>query len=374
VLFVAVSSPFILNATILHHLSKYEDPVSRDLKRSIYVDNVATSVPDVNNLIDYYINSRHLFAEGGFNLRSWSTNCDVVDEMCKADNVFESKRPVSVLGISWHPKTDNLSLSPKQIAEPNTCVITNREIVSEASKLFDPLGFITPSTIRAKMLIQDLWKAKIDWDEPVTPEQRVIWTEISKDLIHCNNAFSISRKLTDLNIDDSATIHVFADASSKGYGAVAYLQVGTNVSFLMSRSRITPIKELTIPQLELMAAEIAANLLTFILNSLTITCDYEMWSDSKIVLYWILSDNLATKSRFVNNRTRNVKRLSDPKKWHHCPGVENPADLITRGAFYSELEKNPVWWHGPAWLPDPDKWPSDSVDIAMCCYSSTIFL
>ena len=141
-----------------------------------------------------------------------------------------------------------------------------------------------------KVFLQELWQHKLYWDEPLPDDLREQWLTIASNFSSCYK-FSIARHY--LNPDAvSRQLHVFVDASKKGYGAVAYLFLDGQSSLVMSKTRVTPIKELTLPKLELMAAVIGTRLLKLILDSLSPLWSgtpIHMWSDSQIVLYWIHS-------------------------------------------------------------------------------------
>ena len=88
-------------------------------------------------------------------------------------------------------------------------------------------------------------------------------------------------------------LHVFGDSSSRAYGAVAYLKRGTESSFIMAKSRVAPVKPLTVPKLELMAATVAARLANHVSSSVNLALNdpvkVYLWSDSQVTLGWIRS-------------------------------------------------------------------------------------
>ncbi|XP_042898509.1 uncharacterized protein [Parasteatoda tepidariorum] len=87
--------------------------------------------------------------------------------------------------------------------------------------------------------------------------------------------------------------------------------------------------------------------------------DYIYWTDSFIVLHWIRGRAERWK-QFVCNRVREVQEKSNPKSWHHCKGIDNPADLLTRGCNASKLKEGEKWFHGPSWLRlEESEWNND---------------
>jgi len=145
---------------------------------------------------------------------------------------------------------------------------TKGEVLKDASKFFDPLGVTSPVSIRAKLFMQKLRQLNVDWDEPLVAAVREEWTTIVDDI----------SKLSELSINrcyfkqsfakNNVTLHVFADASTKAYGAVAFLMCSSEVSFVLVKNHIAPLKNLTLPKLELMAAVIASRVAKFVSDSL----------------------------------------------------------------------------------------------------------
>ncbi|CAB4008854.1 Hypothetical predicted protein, partial [Paramuricea clavata] len=132
-------------------------------------------------------------------------------------------------------------------------------------------------------------------------------------------------------------LHGFGDASKRAYCAVIYLVTIVNdkaqVKLVASKTRVSPIKELSIPRLELMAARILAQLMDAVRQALEVEYKFEgvrYWTDSKTVLCWI--SNTGSWKQFVQHRVDEILRISSKRDWGHCPGIENPADLgVERG-------------------------------------------
>jgi len=142
----------------------------------------------------------------------------------------------------------------------------------------------------------------------------------------------------------------------KAYGAVAFLCNESNTTFVMSKARVAPLKQLTLPKLELTGALTGARLSYFISQSLHIPpSTVHLWSDSQIVLYWLKSDKKL--HQFVSHRVTEIHQLTPTATWKYCPTEENPADLLTSGITVTQMNSSLLWHHGPQWLTDRNNWP-----------------
>ena len=145
-----------------------------------------------------------------------------------------------------------------------------------------------------------------------------------------------------------------------------YLKRGPEISFVMAKTRVTPIKQLTLPKLELMAALIGARLLSFIHNAMVDPypmLEVYLWSDSQIVLSWLHSNKQLKP--FVANRVNSIRELFPASIWHYCPTQENPADILTRGLTNQQMLSSSLWKNGPAWLMlSKEHWPFTSAAAA----------
>ncbi|GIX68454.1 reverse transcriptase [Caerostris darwini] len=162
---------------------------------------------------------------------------------------------------------------------------------------------------------------------------------------------------------DSIEIHCFCDASEKAFGSVIFLRFTKDekvrTAFVTSKSRLAPIKRMTLPRLGLMVAVVEARLINRVLSVLKLDTQIYLWTDSNIVLHWVKS-SFRTWKPFVSNRIVEIQNLTNPKDWRHCRGRDNPADRLTRGITIKDLENDELWWFGPSWLiKNYEVWPKE---------------
>lgn len=357
VLFGATCSPFILNATLLRHLQDNVNDVTDIIKEDLYVDNILSSFDKEEDLLKYFHSARALMSSGGFNLRSWASNSDALNNIAKSEGVLDKDQQIKVLGLRWNNNSDTITYAQKSCSNIDETLITKREVLSQSSKIYDPLGIISPVTVRGKILMQEIWKRKFDWDEILPIDIQCQWAELSSDL---QKASSIEipryyfRDITDNVESMTTTLHVFADASKKAYGACAYIVNGKQSHLVMAKSRVAPLKPLTIPQLELLAALTGAKMAKHILTNLRCS-DVFYWSDSQIVLNWLQTSK--TLKTYVEKRIREIQDLTRGYTWRYCPTADNPADLLSRGISAEQFLEKDVWMNGPRWISDHSKWP-----------------
>ena len=164
-LFGATCSQFLLNATVLHHLTIDNSATSKCLLRNIYVDNVQNSFSTEAEMCNFYESSKFIMESAGFPLRQWVSNSGELNKKSmKNGDCADKLEKTKILGISWDLTADTLGIVPPKI---NLDCKTKREIVGEISKVYEPLGLVLPITIRGRILIQKVWKTGISWDENV---------------------------------------------------------------------------------------------------------------------------------------------------------------------------------------------------------------
>lgn len=183
------------------------------------------------------------------------------------------------------------------------------------------------------------------------------------------NLLTIKRQVTCQNpvrID----LHGFCDASMDAYGACIYLRSlshdnNIQVSLLCSKVRVSPLKTLTIPRLELCGVLLLTKLVNKVINSmdLDINCIY-LWCDSTVVLAWIRTCPSLLQT-FVSNRVSQIQDLSNEHHWRYIRSQDNPADILSRGVFPEKILSCRNWWYGPDFLSEEEKhWPAPKFEVA----------
>ncbi|XP_006820019.1 uncharacterized protein LOC102803619, partial [Saccoglossus kowalevskii] len=336
---------------------------------NIYVDNVVSGTNTETEALSYYNEANQLMQSAGFKLRSWSSNCDSVRSLSDTDDSLNPDSNVNVLGIRWITDSDELTYPEKTISLQDN-IITKRTVVRTAACLYDPIGYLSPVHIRAKLFIQELWKEKVNWDDTLSEDMNRKWSGIVSDLNAATN--TKLKRLYFPKSDEQCTnneyqLHVFADASDKAYGAAVYLRRNDQTALVIAKTRVAPLKpEVSLPRLELMASLIGARLMNFVLEAFKSRLSFAkcvLWSDSQIVIHWLNSNKRLPV--FIANRVKEIKELLRCATIKYCPIRDNPADLLTRGISTHKLQTSDIWWNGPHWLQQGD-WPvCDLFDNAM---------
>ncbi|XP_072400933.1 uncharacterized protein [Diabrotica undecimpunctata] len=254
------------------------------------------------------------------------------------------------LGLNWNHKSDILSYS---VIQPSLVTVSKRSILSSISQLFDPLGLLSPLTINAKILIQQLWQLHVSWDESVPASIHTKWSTFQRDL-KLITELKIPR-LVLINDRKAVELIGFADASESAYSCCVYLRSTDSAGnsqhhLLCAKTRVAPLKMVTIPRLELCSALLLAELMDKVKSSLHLHVDKIFYcSDSTITLSWINTSPHVLKV-FVANRVAQIQSLTKTTNWRYINTKENPADLLTRGISTFELINSDIWWNGPKCL------------------------
>jgi len=368
-----IASSSFLAIRCLFELAKENETsyprIAQIIRESMYVDDVLCGAHSVQEASRIAGDLKRILKSGGFELRKWIANhSDILVGMSNTDDSNEilelgANQNIKTLGLMWSCHSDHLIY---QINIDNSEKhVSKRTMLSAISKIFDPLGLLSPCVVIAKMMLQELWLSKSDWDEPLTDKNAKKWKEFKSEL----------SLLRDLRITRCAScpspelveIHGFSDASKTAYGACVYLRtVDTQgrvfVHLLCAKTKIAPLKPLTIPKLELSAAVILTRLVKKVTESIDIVIHrIYYWSDSTIALAWISTRPHLLKT-FVSNRVSEIQSLSNSSEWRHIRTKENPADLLSRGLMPRQLKASSLWWRGPPWLmSEEQEWPANTI-------------
>ena len=401
VVFGVSSSPFLLNATLQHHLSQYQERDPQFVKLlhdSLYVDDIVTGGPNEEAVYELYLKIKIRLAEGGFNARKFASSSPaLMEEIKKKENREESASvheasgsvssdgdsyakstlnsasvsPDKVLGIPWNMQRDVLIMDLAKLFQDIPGKVTKRQVLAASSRVYDPLGFVSPVTVTLKIFFQELCELKIGWDDVLDDKLQDRWSTMVDELRRMEPVILPRCYFTDASDVQSVVINGFSDASCKAFAAVVYLVVYTrehvHVQLVASRSRVAPLAKQTIPRLELMSSLILARLIKSVLDAFGDTLpvsDVRCWSDSQVALYWITGVSHEWK-QFVQNRVNEIRLLVEPSLWRYCPTQSNPADLPSRGVKPAKLSST-IWFSGPNWLRDQSSEQPQSEDSAVC--------
>ncbi|XP_023192327.1 uncharacterized protein LOC111609249 isoform X3 [Xiphophorus maculatus] len=377
-LFGAVSSPscanYALQRTADDNAQQFPAEVIDTIKNNFYVDDCLKSVPTEEDAVQMVKRLTELCSKGGFMLSKWVSNSRTVlmsipeerrAKEIKNLDLDKDQLPVErVLGLQWSIETDEFKFRMSAQDRPHT----RRGILSVVSSLYDPLGILAPFSMPAKLLLQELCRQNLKWDEVIPHSISRKWLDWLKDL-QLISSFKVDRciKPSCIRKPDKAQLHHFSDASQDGYGTVSYLKLEKNnishVTFILGKARVAPMKQTTIPRLELTAAVLAVRVNKLLQKELQIQLEKPVfWTDSTTVLKYISSETRRFHT-FVANRISVIREATDVNQWRYVSSKENPADDASRGMKAEEFLKCKRWINGPEFLHrSEEEWPKLEVD------------
>ncbi|XP_012224844.2 uncharacterized protein [Linepithema humile] len=264
---------------------------------------------------------------------------------------------MKMLGLLWDAKSDDLQY---KVTIEKFAKNTKRLVLSKIAQIFDPLGLLGLVVIVAKCIMQSMWKLKTRWDEALPPELQAKWNEYYS-LLQQINDVRIQRNINPNNEDCKFDLFGFGDASERAYGACLYAvsqsaKETTESHLICSKSRVAPLKTISLPRHELNAALFLAKLCDTTRNAYGNKIrNVHLWSNFTVVLSWIAKSPKVRKT-YMANRISKIQNLSHDVTWRHVPSKENPADLLSRGIIVETWRNDQLWWHGPQWLVT-GQWP-----------------
>ncbi|XP_055590943.1 uncharacterized protein LOC129743023 [Uranotaenia lowii] len=341
-----------------------------------YVDDMLCSTETEEEAIELAKTVWDINNRGGFEIRNWMSNSVGILSALRGDSCAEKSLDLSsslatekVLGMWWCTKTDcftykiNWDRLGRELLEGNRCP-TKREVLRTLMTIYDPLGLIAHFLMFLKVLLQEIWRTRVGWDENIDDKCFEKWRKWLHLLPNVENV-SIPRCYRMSSSIDHHTeiqLHTFVDASENGTAAAVYLRFveGDNIecSLVTAKSRVAPLKYLSIPRLELQAAVIGARLAAFVMQGLSIKVARRVfWSDSRNVIAWIRADHRKYNA-FVAARVSELLDLTSVSSWKWVPTKWNVADEGTKWQCQPSLTNDSRWFKAPEFLWQAEKeWP-----------------
>ena len=322
------SSPFQAQFVSQTHAEQHKDELplaAETVSKSTYMDDSMDSVLDDSQGIELYKQLDELWSRARMHARKWLSNSPQVLKKIpiedRASEVDINKDPlptVKTLGITWLPEEDVFTFraNPPEL----NFQLTTRNFLKRIATLFDPVGFLAPFTIRAKVMMQEMWAAGLEWDE-LCP----------RELIHKSQEwFCELEELPTVKVPRclrfgpeevvlSEALQTFVDASQDAYGAVVYLRViyesgSVSSRLVAAKTRVAPLAATSVPRLDLIVAILGLRLTESVSRVYSSTLDQAVfWSDSMNVLWWIKGSCRRFKP-FVANRVGEIQSLTNPKQ------------------------------------------------------------
>ncbi|XP_062705798.1 uncharacterized protein LOC134287620 [Aedes albopictus] len=345
--------------------------------RHHYVDDYLDSFGTEEEAITVGRQVKKIHERGGFEIRNFLSNKPEIAESVGAqsatmDKVLQAGKAEcaeSILGMRWIPGSDHFTYTlelretlQEVLAENH--IPTKREVLRIVMSLFDPLGLITFFLIHGRILMQDIWATGIGWDDTINSDLYERWRLWSGYLPQLSSIrvprcyFAGAKQETYAGLQ----IHVFVDASELAYSSVVYFRVttpyGVDTILVSAKSKVAPLKMLTIPRLELQAAVLGSRLLNSVIemHDLQVTKRI-LWTDSRTVLAWLNSDH-RKYHQFVGFRVAEILSTTGVDEWRWIPTKSNVADLATKWGTGPDMSGSGVWFYGPEFLRQPENlWP-----------------
>lgn len=369
-------SQFVKNKNADEHQEMYPR-AAKAIKEKHYVDDYLDSLDTQEEAVELALEVAKVHDAGGFYIRNWISNYNTVLERIGETNPTTVKSFVGenqaerLLGIVWLPEEDVFTFKLNFCDEIRDCMEglvtpSKREMLRVVMSIYDPLGLVAAFVIHGKILIQDVWRSRIDWDHKVPLDVFCRWKLWLNAL----------RKMSEIKIPRcyfpgynpssyrSLQLHIFVDASEQAFAACAYFRIvdqgRVRCCLVASKTKVAPLKLLSIPRLELMAAVIGARLKKTVTENHSLEIQQTFYhSDAGTVLSWIRSD-VRRYRQFVAYRVSEILSLSSVEEWRWVPTKLNVADEATKWGRGPSFEPESRIMTGPLFLyDDPEEWPKD---------------
>ncbi|XP_062713721.1 uncharacterized protein LOC134290575 [Aedes albopictus] len=374
-------SQYVKNLNASNHEEQYPNAAAA-IKNRHYVDDYLDSVDTEEEGVQLALEVAEVHQNAGFHIRNWVSNkpkvLEAIGEVKPATvkhlTMNSQSGFVRLLGISWIPGEDafcfNLSLQGdlEELAKGERAP-TKRMMLSLLMRIYDPLGLVGSLVIQGKILLRDVWREKVKWDEQIPEDifgRWKLWLQALKDL----DKIKIQRCYFpgyDPDNYESLELHIFVDGSAQAYSAAAYFRIRDKgqirCALVASKTKVAPLQLLSIPRIELQAAVIGARLRRTIVEGHSVkvkrTC---FWGDSSNVISWIRSDTRRYR-QYVAFRVNEILSLSMVEEWRWLGTNKNVADEATKWGKGPNCKPDSRWMRGPAFLyEEENSWPKDKSD------------
>ncbi|KAI2644717.1 putative oxidoreductase virH [Labeo rohita] len=361
-LFGAASSSGCANYGLKHLATENSElyPLgSQFVLKYFYVDDGVISVEDADQAIKVANEAQKLCAIGGSRLHKFVSNSETMLESIPAsertpdvknlDLAFDELHLERTLGMQWERESDCFKFKVQLKDQP----ASRHGILSTVASVYDPLGLLAPVLLSGKRILQEVCKRGSGWDDPLSDGLR--WERWKRDL---NDLVKIDIPHTyapsNFGKPVKAELHHFSDACTYGYGQCSYIRLKNEegdiyCAIVMAKSRVSPLKLITVPRLELAVAVVSVEMSSVLKKEMDYTVVEEtFWTDSKVVLGYI-SNEARRFHTFVANRVQRIRNGTTTEQWRYVPTEENPADHASRGLTVKELLAS-NWFAGPKFL------------------------
>ncbi|XP_058816807.1 uncharacterized protein LOC131680103 [Topomyia yanbarensis] len=378
------SAQYIKNTNAEDFRSQFPRATEAILKAH-YVDDYLDSVDTVDEAIQIIEEVKYVHAKGGFEIRHFSSNSrevlrrlgevkHVKDKSMLLDKIAEAER---VLGMVWKPAEDVFTFDVALVDDlvmllAEGVTPTKRQVLRLVMSLFDPCGFIAHFIVHGKILMQHIWRSGTDWDEKISEGLLDLWNDWTR-LLKRLGEVEVPRCFfgeTSSKRHSGIQLHVFVDASELAYACVAYLRIiqegKVRCVLVAAKTKVAPLKPLSIPRLELQAGLIGCRLMENISSSLDLPIEKRfVWTDSRTVLSWVRSDSRRYHP-YVGFRVGEILNLSSVIEWHYVPSKQNVADEATKWGVGPNFSPISRWYVSQNFLYLPEKeWPDQPTKQGM---------
>ncbi|XP_062712397.1 uncharacterized protein LOC134289829 [Aedes albopictus] len=379
------SAQFVKNINAEQYAVHYPRAAAA-IKEHHYVDDYLDSFRSIDEAIQVVNDVKLVHSKGGFEIRNFLSNetevlrrtGEIEPDSSKELALVRGEATESVLGMKWIPAEDVFTYTfamreDLRVVLEENYIPTKREVLKVIMSLFDPLGFVAFFLVHGKVLMQDVWASGIGWDEKINEQHFLRWRQWTAnfsqlDTLKIPRCYFRSPFPKNL---DQLEIHILVDASDSAYACVAYYRLetdnGIQISLICAKTKVAPLKVLSIPRLELKAAILGVRMLESIEGYHTYSINRRvLWSDSSTVLAWIRSEH-RRYNKFVAVRIGEILTTTDVREWRWVPSKLNTADLATKWGNTPDFSSDSAWLSGPSFLNQPEAlWPRQTTIITTC--------